>query len=153
MQAQVSTQPRTQHRTNRKAIPVYDAHITSTPGTRGGKPRIVGRRITVSDVTTWFLQMGLTVDEIAQDYDLSHAQVHAALTCYYDHRAEIDAREAADLAEAEALRQRYPPKLRELMKSDVATLLAAETEYPVWTPLDAFEAADALLELLDKQGQ
>ena len=112
MQTQVSTQPRTRHRTNRKAIPVYDAHITSTPGTRGGKPRIVGRRITVSDVAIWFLQMGLSVDEIVRDYDLSHAQVHAALAYYYDHRAEIDAREAADVVEAEALRQRYPSKLQ-----------------------------------------
>lgn len=112
MQTQFSSQPRPQRRTSRRAIPVYDAHITSTPGTRGGKPRIVGRRITVSDVATWFLQMGQTVDEIVVDYDLSHAQVHAALAYYYDHRAEIDAREAADLAEAEALRQRYPSKLQ-----------------------------------------
>lgn len=112
MQAQVSTQPRTQHRSSRKSILVYDAHITSTPGTRVGKPRIVGRRITVSDVAIWFLQMGLSVDEIVKDYDLSHAQVHAALAYYYDHRAEIDAREATDLAAAEALRQQYPSKLQ-----------------------------------------
>jgi uncharacterized protein (DUF433 family) len=117
MQAQVSTQPRPQRRTSRKAIPVYDAHITSTPGTRGGKPRIVGRRITVSDVATWFLQMGQTIDEIVQDYDLSHAQVHAALAYYYDHRAEIDAREATDLAKAEALRQQYPSKLQAKLTS------------------------------------
>ena len=114
MQAHLSTQPRSQRRTSRKAIPVYDAHIT---GTRGGKPRIVGRRITVSDVATWFLQMGLSVDEIVSDYELNHAQVHAALAYYYDHRAEIDAREAAALAETEALRQRYPSKLRELVKN------------------------------------
>lgn len=112
MQTQVSTQPRTQHRSSRKSILVYDAHITSTPGTRVGKPRIVGRRITVSDVAIWFLQMGLSVDEIVKDYDLSHAQVHAALAYYYDHRAEIDAREATDLAAAEALRQQYPSKLQ-----------------------------------------
>ncbi len=112
MQTQVSTQPRPQRGTSRKAIPVYEAHITSTPGTRGGKPRIVGRRITVSDVAAWFLQMGLTVDDIVQDYELSHAQVHVALSYYYDHRAEIDAREATGLAEAEALRQQYPSRLR-----------------------------------------
>lgn len=153
MQTQVSTQPRTQQRTNREAIPVYDTHITSTPGTCGGKPRIVGRRITVSNVATWFLQMGLTVDEIVQDYDLSHAQVHAALAYYYDYRAEIDAREAADLAEAEALRQQYPSKLRELVERNIGSLLTDETEYPIWTPLNAFGAADTLVELLVKQGQ
>ncbi|MEI2690044.1 MAG: DUF433 domain-containing protein [Anaerolineae bacterium] len=112
MQAQVSVQPRQQRSTSRRAIPVYDAHITSTPGTRSGKPRIVGRRITVSDVAMWFLQMGLSVDEIVKDHDLSHAQVHAALAYYYDHRMEIDARETADLAKAEALRQRYPSKIQ-----------------------------------------
>ena len=111
MQAQVSTQTRSQRKTTRKIVPVYDHHITSTPGTRGGKPRIVGRRVTVADVVVWYLNQGRTVDNIVTDHDLTHAQVHAALAYYYDHRTEIDAQEARDLAEAEAFKQRYPSKL------------------------------------------
>lgn len=113
MQAQLGpTHPRSQRKTPRKTVPVYDRHITSTPGTRSGRPRIVGRRITVADVATWYLHQGRSVDEIVSNYDLTHAQVHAALAYYYDHRAEIDAQEAQDLAEAEALQKRYPSKLQ-----------------------------------------
>ena len=111
MQAQISSQQSARRAPARKAGATYDHHITSTPGTRGGKPRIVGRRITVGDVATWYLQQNQSVDEIVRDYDLTHAQVHAALAYYYDHRAEIDTREAEDSAKAETLRQRYPPKL------------------------------------------
>jgi methylmalonyl-CoA mutase N-terminal domain/subunit len=47
MQAQISSQQSARRAPARKAGATYDHHITSTPGTRGGKPRIVGRRITV----------------------------------------------------------------------------------------------------------
>lgn len=93
-------------------MPTYDRHIVITPGTRGGKPRIVGRRITVADIVTWYLYQNLSVNEIAQEYDLLPVQIHAALTYYYDHQAEIDQREAADLAAVEALRQQYPSKVQ-----------------------------------------
>lgn len=88
-----------------------DRYITMTPGVRGGKPRISGRRITVADVAAWYLQQNRSVDEIVEDYALTHAQVHAALAYYYDHRAEIEEREAQDIAAAEALREKYPSKL------------------------------------------
>jgi uncharacterized protein (DUF433 family) len=36
-------------------------HITVTPGLRGGKPHIVGRRITVSDIAFFHLKQGMSV--------------------------------------------------------------------------------------------
>ena len=57
------------------------------------------------------------MDEIVNDFGLSHAQVHAALAYYYDHRTEIDAREAEDEAQAEALKSRYPSKLQAKLAS------------------------------------
>ncbi len=65
-------------------------HIVSTPGICGGKPRIDGHRITVQNVAIWHEQLGQTPQEIAEDYGLTLAQVHAALAYYYDHREEID---------------------------------------------------------------
>jgi uncharacterized protein (DUF433 family) len=113
MQAQTipdsQTRPR---RSRRKDQSAYEQHITQTPGVRGGKPRIVGRRITVSDVAFWYLQQVRTADEIVREYDLTHAQVHAALAFYYDHRAEIDARETQDTAAAERLMLDYPAKVQ-----------------------------------------
>jgi uncharacterized protein (DUF433 family) len=78
-------------RTARVATPVYDRHIEITPGIRAGKPRIAGRRIAVEDVVAMHLYHHQTIQHIVDSYDLAPAQVYAALTYYYDHRAEIDA--------------------------------------------------------------
>jgi uncharacterized protein (DUF433 family) len=96
-------------------VPSYDQHIVVTPQVRGGKARIVGRRISVADVAMWYLRQKRSVEEIVQEYGLSHAQVHAALTYYYDHQAEIEAQEAEDVTQAEALRSRYPSKLQTIV--------------------------------------
>jgi uncharacterized protein (DUF433 family) len=88
-----------------------DRHIEITPGVVGGKPHISGRRITVQNIVVWHERMGKSVDEIAAEYDLSFADIHAALAYYFDHRAEID--EALKQAEAFADEQRRatPSKL------------------------------------------
>jgi len=67
-----------------------DQHIAVTPGVCGGRPRIAGHRITVEQVAIWHDRMGQSADEIATDYDLELADVHAALAYYYDHREQID---------------------------------------------------------------
>ena len=95
-----------------------DDHIQLTPDTAGGKPRIRGRRITVQDTAIWHERLGKSADEIAAEYDLTLADVHAALAYYFDHRQEIDARMIEDRAFAETLRARTPSlrdqKLRSL---------------------------------------
>lgn len=56
-----------------------------------GKPRIVGTGTPVSMVVMDSMN-GLSPDEIHAHYSyLSLAQIHAALSYYQDHRAEIDA--------------------------------------------------------------
>jgi uncharacterized protein (DUF433 family) len=84
------------------------AHIESTPGVCGGKPRISGRRITVQSIAIWHERLGLSPDEIATEHDLSLADIHAALAYYFDHREEIDQSIADDDAFAEALRETTP---------------------------------------------
>ncbi len=69
---------------------VLSKHIVSTPGIVGGKPRIVGHRITVQDIAIWHECMGKSADEIALDYGLTLAEVYAALSHYFDNRKEID---------------------------------------------------------------
>jgi uncharacterized protein (DUF433 family) len=85
--------------------------IEITPGIAGGKPRIAGHRITVQDVATWTGRMGQSADEIAEEYGLTLAEIHAALTYYSEHQAEIDQSIAEGKAYAEALRQRTPSKV------------------------------------------
>ena len=65
-------------------------HIVKTPGVCGGRPRVAGRRITVDFIVTGVDRLGASVEEMANAYDLSPAQVHAALAYYYDNRGEID---------------------------------------------------------------
>jgi uncharacterized protein (DUF433 family) len=72
-----------------QAYNVTAAHITQTPGVCGGEPCIAGRRIKVRNVYVWHDLMGKTPDEIADQYDLSLVQVHAALTYAYEHLADI----------------------------------------------------------------
>ena len=94
-----------------------DDHIDATPDTAGGKPRIRGRRITVQDIVVWHERLGKTADEIASEYDLTLADVYAALAYYFDHREEIDARMTEDRAFAEALRTRTPSLRDEKLRS------------------------------------
>jgi len=88
-----------------------DRYIVITPGVAGGKPRIAGRRIKVQNIVIWHERMGLSADEIAENYDLSLAEIYAALAYYYDHREKIDADIKDDEAFVEAMRKKYPSKL------------------------------------------
>src|SRR5450755_331826 len=90
-----------------------DQHIEMTPGICGGKPRIAGHRITVQNIVIWHERMGKTADEISAEYDLTLADIYAALAYYFDHRVEIDCSIEEGKAFAEALRQRTPSKVRQ----------------------------------------
>ena len=79
-------------------------HIEMDPAFRNGRPRIVGTRLTVSDIVIMHFRMGLSVEEIGGKYDVELGDVHAALTHYYDHRAEIDKDIGEDEAFVEAFR-------------------------------------------------
>jgi len=84
-----------------------DRHIVATPGMLGGQAHIAGRRISVQDIAIWHDRLGKTVDEICADYDLSLAEVYAALAYYYDHRNDIDRLKETD-AFVKALRTSSP---------------------------------------------
>jgi uncharacterized protein (DUF433 family) len=87
------------------------AHIELTPGIVGGKPRIVGHRITVQNIAVWHELLGLSADEIATEYGVSLADVYAALAYYYDHREAIDIAIRADDTFISELRRHTPSKL------------------------------------------
>lgn len=85
--------------------------IECTPGIAGSKPRIAGHRITVQNIAVWHVRLGRSIDEIAQEYDLSLADIHAALAYYFDHRAEIDRDIAEQQAFVDSLKNRTPSKV------------------------------------------
>ncbi|HJX38246.1 MAG TPA: DUF433 domain-containing protein [Anaerolineae bacterium] len=92
-------------------------HIEITPDVRGGRPRIAGRRITVSDIVIMHVKMGRSVDEVACEYDLALSDVYAALAYYYDHRQEIEQEMQADRDFTEAFSKENPSLLQERLKA------------------------------------
>lgn len=92
---------------------IVNPHIEITPGIAGGKPRIVGHRITVQNIVVWHERMGKSADEIAAEYDLTLAEVYAALTYYFDHRHEIDKTIQKSGVFIETLRKKTPSKLQQ----------------------------------------
>jgi len=62
-----------------------------------GKLRIRGAGTAVKVIAEMH-NLGETTEQLAYEYDLSLAQVHAALSYYYDHKADIDAVIQADRA-------------------------------------------------------
>jgi uncharacterized protein (DUF433 family) len=83
-----------------------DNYISSTPDRCGGRPHLVGTRIRVQDIVADHEYHGLSAEEIAREYPhLSLAQVHAALSYYFDHRNEIRQQMKADEELVESMRQ------------------------------------------------
>ncbi len=90
---------------------VLDQHIEITPGVSGGEPRIAGHRITVRNIVVWHERLGKSVDEICSEYDLTLADVYAALAYYFDHREAIDRDIEKKQAFVAALRKDKPSLL------------------------------------------
>ena len=88
-----------------------DQHIETTPGIAGGKPRIAGHRITVQDIVVLHEKIGRSIDEIADEFGLTLADVHAALAYYFDHRAAIDRAIGRGETLVRQLRALHPSKL------------------------------------------
>lgn len=83
-------------------------YIVIKEGVCGDKPIIQGTRIAVWVIAGW-LQKGYSPEKIQKEIypSLSLAQIHDALSYYYDHQDEVDADIAANnLSEAELARRR-----------------------------------------------
>lgn len=64
--------------------------IVSSPDISGGKPRVAGTGITVMRIAGWY-KLGWSPEKIADQLELSFAQVYAALAYYHSNREAIDA--------------------------------------------------------------
>ncbi len=100
------------HMTEQASYNVTAAHITQTPGVCGGAPCIAGRRIRVQHVYVWYELMGMTPDEIASKYDLTLAQIHAALAFAYENIEFIRQEIREEDALVEEMKKRNPSKLK-----------------------------------------
>jgi uncharacterized protein (DUF433 family) len=78
-------------------------HITKDPGVCGGQACIDKTRVRVKNIVFLYKQ-GQSPEKMLETYPfLNLAQVHAALSYYYENPAEIEASLAEDEAWAESL--------------------------------------------------
>ncbi|MDJ0708556.1 MAG: DUF433 domain-containing protein [Leptolyngbyaceae cyanobacterium MO_188.B28] len=88
---------------------VSKEYIAIDPEYCFGKPRIAGTRMPVATIAKLYLEMGESLEAIAAEYSLSKAAVYAAMSYYYDHRAEIDRHTAESEILVEEMRRNSPP--------------------------------------------
>ncbi len=95
-------------------VKVKHPYITRKQGVCGGRPIITGTRIRVMDVAIEYELLGYTPHQIIEAHPhINLAQVHDALSFYYENKEEIDrAVKEAEKVEAR-FRKRYPPKLKD----------------------------------------
>jgi uncharacterized protein (DUF433 family) len=90
--------------------PLQVAHIELTENDFGGVKRsVAGTRIRVQDVVAAYVFGESSVDWIAENFGISLAQVHAALSYYYDNKELID----QEIAEGDAYAERVAINARE----------------------------------------
>ena len=90
-----------------RGLPMIYPHITMPPR---GVPCIDGTRHRVIDIVADHVAHGYSAAQIVEQYpDLTLAQVHAALTYYYDHQDEMDAAFMASYAQAEQQHRHHAP--------------------------------------------
>ena len=65
--------------------------IVRTDDVLGGDPRLDGRRISVLQIIDLVLEADRSPEYVADQLDISLAEVHTALAYYYDHPDEIEA--------------------------------------------------------------
>ncbi len=85
-------------------------YVERRPGVHGGRPVIRGTRLPVSSIVQRY-RHGRSVEEILSDCpQINPAQVHDALSYFYDHRSEIE-QEILELNDLNKAMKDYPPTL------------------------------------------
>jgi uncharacterized protein (DUF433 family) len=73
-------------------------YLTNIPGVRSGRTIVEGTRIGVHDVVA-LIVLGSSVDDVCRSFPgVTRAQVYECLAYYEDHRGEIDALVAEQIA-------------------------------------------------------
>ncbi len=93
-------------------IKINHPYVERKPDVCGGKPVIIGTRIKVTQVAMEYERLGWTADQIIDAHPhLTLAQVHDALSYYYENQGAMDADILADERFVAQLKQQYLSKL------------------------------------------
>lgn len=97
-----------------KGATKMQSYIEQRAGLRGGAPVIAGTGIRVLDVAVRYEVMRMTPEEIMLAVPhLTLPHIHAALSYYYAHKAELDKEWKASLKKIARLRKEHPSALEQ----------------------------------------
>lgn len=92
-------------------------YITIDAEIKGATPVIAGTRTKVMDIAIRYELGGMTPDQIIEQFPhLTLAQIHDALSYYYEHKPELDGAYKKDQMFVNELRKHYPSRLRAKLK-------------------------------------
>lgn len=75
----------------KSALKVRHPHIVVRKGYCGGSPVIAGTKFPVRSVVNYVLRQGMAPEELVAEFrHLTLAQIHDALSYYYDHQGEVE---------------------------------------------------------------
>lgn len=84
-----------------------DSRISINPKIRGGKACITGHRIAVHDLAIWHEHLGMSIDAIAAEYELTIADIYIGLAYYFLNKVQIDKEIKLAQKEVEELRKNH----------------------------------------------
>lgn len=88
-------------------------YIERRKGVCGGKPVVAGTRIKVTQIAIEYERLGRTPDQIVDAHPhLKLAQIHDALSYYYENQKQLDADILADEQFVAASKWRYSSKAK-----------------------------------------
>ena len=120
--------------------------IYRDPAVRGGRPCIVGTDLRILDIIISKIFAERTPDELAQDYDLSMAEVHAALAYYYCNKDEIDSDIRDDFKRSDELTRQGLNRIEKPVYEDVHLELERATNDVVAVAIALETHAQAIAE-------
>lgn len=75
----------------KSGLKVRHPHIVSRKGYCGGSPVIAGTKFPVRSIVNYVLRQGMAPEELVAEFrHLTLAQIHDALSYYYDNRVEVE---------------------------------------------------------------
>ena len=85
---------------------VQKTHIARDEGICGGHPRIAGTRLKVQHIALEYEYLGWAPDQICDAHpEIGLAEIHTAISYYYEHKNEIDEAIRQDREFAEQMRK------------------------------------------------
>ena len=94
-------------------------YIEKVEGTCGGKAKIKGTRIKVSQIAVEHIDMKMDIDEIINSHPhLRHWEIYDALSYYYENQTEIDNELIEEMKFVQKMISKNPSKIKVLEPSN-----------------------------------